>query len=237
MSSSIVSPTSVAPTISVAPTTSIASPAPETPPPLLGLGLTTGTVTGTEAVSPDNQPLEAQVRLFQALLSDPLPAREWASWSDSYNPATDDSALARGSNPHLTDPAVHNNVDVASLLVSSQPLGGATTGAQAPAAAADPEPTFAELVERHVRRTLATRPTGRHENDEVRLELTDAVLPDTLLSLRRSSAGWQLTAVTRDRGSLERLEQFTPALVKRFANASLGSLEVVARLEARDTSP
>jgi hypothetical protein len=229
VSSSIGSPTSVVPT------PSIASPTPETP--LVGLGLITGTVTGTAAVAADEQPLEQQAELFRALLSNPLPAREWSSWSNSYNPATDDSALARGSVPHLTDPSVHNNVDVASLLSPSQPVSSTASAAQAPAAAADPEPTFAELIERHVRRTLATRATGRHESDEVRLELTDAVLPDTSLSLRRSSAGWQLTAVTGDRGSLERLEQFTPALVERFANASLGSLEVVARLETRDLSP
>ena len=188
MSSSIGSPTSVVAPMSVVPTPSIASPTPETP--LVGLGLITGTVTGTAAVSADEQPLEQQAQLFRALLSNPLPAREWANWSDAYNPATDDSALARGSVPHLNDSGVHNNVDVASLLAPSQPPSSTASAAQAPAAAADPEPTFAELIERHVRRTLATRATGRHENDEVRLELTDAVLPDTSLSLRRSCAGF-----------------------------------------------
>lgn len=122
-----------------------------------------------------------------------------------------------------------------SLPLTSQPASDATAEVQATAAAADPEPTFAELVERHVRRMLAAQATSRQENGEVRLELTDAVLPQTQLSLRRGSDGWQLLAVTGDRGSLERLERFAPALVGRFANASLGSLEVVTRLESQAT--
>jgi hypothetical protein len=121
---------------------------------------------------------------------------------------------------------------LSSLPLTSQPASEATAEVQASAAAADPEPTFAELVERHVRRMLAAQATSRQESGEVRLELTDAVLPQTQLSLRRGSDGWQLLAVTGDRGSLERLERFAPALVGRFANASLGSLEVVTRLES-----
>jgi hypothetical protein len=124
---------------------------------------------------------------------------------------------------------------LSSLPLTSQPASDATAEVQATAAAADPEPTFAELVERHVRRMLAAQATSRQENGEVHLELTDAVLPQTQLSLRRGSEGWQLLAVTGDRGSLERLERFAPALVGRFANASLGSLEVVTRLESLAT--
>jgi hypothetical protein len=121
---------------------------------------------------------------------------------------------------------------MSSLLLASQPASNETGEMQAAAAAADPEPTFAELVERHVRRMLAAQATSRQDSDEVRLELTDAVLPQTELSLRRSPDGWQLLAVTGDRGSLERLEEFAPALVRRFASASLGSIEVVTRLGA-----
>jgi hypothetical protein len=122
---------------------------------------------------------------------------------------------------------------LSSLPLTSQPASEATAEVQASAAAADPEPTFAELVERHVRRMLAAQATTHQESGEVRLELTDAVLPQTQLSLRRGSDGWQLLAVTGDRGSLERLERFAPALVGRFADASLGSLEVVTRLESQ----
>jgi hypothetical protein len=190
---------------------------------------------GLGAVGPTSVPgslddprLELQARLFRELMSDPR----------SASPETDDSSLAhtgtRESVLHVTaDSGRPDNVDVSSLLHSAPQASIATVEMQAPAATADPEPTFAELVERHVRRSLATRATSRQESDEVRLEMTDAVLPETQLSLRRSPDGWHLLAVTGDRGSLERLEQFAPALVKRFANASLGSLEVVARLGSR----
>ena len=187
--------------------------------------------------------LELQARLFRDLMSESRPAQALASWSalrsttGPYDPATDDSILGRGGygssdgQQHLNTGTGRTEVDVASLLSVVQP--SIATGPDQAAAVADPEPTFAELIERHVRRTLAaTRDGARDAGNEVRLELTDAVLPETSLSLRRSGGGWQLVAMSANRDSLERVEQFTPALVERFANASLGSLEVVTRLEA-----
>jgi hypothetical protein len=187
--------------------------------------------------------LELQARLFRDLMSESRPAQALASWSalrsttGPYDPATDDSILGRGGygssdgQQHLNTGTGRSEVDVASLLSVAQPA--IATGPDQAAAVADPEPTFAELIERHVRRTLAaTRDGGRGADNEVRLELTDAVLPETSLSLRRSGGGWQLVAMSANRDSLERVEQFAPGLVERFANASLGSLEVVTRLEA-----
>ena len=187
--------------------------------------------------------LELQARLFRDLMSESRPAQALASWSalrstiGPYDPATDDSILGRtgyGSSDgqqHLNTGTGRTEVDVASLLSVVQP--SIATGPDQAAAVADPEPTFAELIERHVRRTLAaTRDGARGADNEVRLELTDAVLPETSLSLRRSGGGWQLVAMSANRDSLERVEQFAPGLVERFANASLGSLEVVTRLEA-----
>jgi hypothetical protein len=101
------------------------------------------------------------------------------------------------------------------------------------AIAPDPDLAFAELIERHVRRTLMARSSARSSGGEVRIELTDVVLPDTALSLRRSPQGWSLLAVTGNRESLERLDRFAPALVQRFAAASLGELEVVTQLASR----
>jgi hypothetical protein len=63
--------------------------------------------------------------------------------------------------------------------------------------------------------------------------ITDVALPETALSLRRSSQGWFLLAVTGNRESLERLDRFAPALVQRFAAASLGELKIVTELAAR----
>ena len=187
--------------------------------------------------------LELQARLFRDLMSESRPAQALASWSalrsttGPYDPATDDSILGRGGygssegQQHLNTGMGRSDVDVASLLSVVQP--SSATGPDQAAAVADPEPTFAELIERHVRRTLAaTRDGARGADNEVHLELTDAVLPETSLSLRRSGGGWQLVAMSANRDSLERVEQFAPGLVERFANASLGSLEVVTRLEA-----
>ena len=102
---------------------------------------------------------------------------------------------------------------------------------QAVPAAPDPDLTFAELIERLVRRALATtRSTSRSGGGEVRIELTDIVLPETTLSLRHSAQGWHLLGVTGNRQSLERLDRFAPALVRRFAAASLGQLEAVTQL-------
>jgi hypothetical protein len=66
--------------------------------------------------------------------------------------------------------------------------------------------------------------------------ITDVALPETALSLRRSSQGWFLLAVTGNRESLERLDRFAPALVQRFAAASLGELKIVTELAARPPS-
>ena len=239
MSSSI-GPTASTPEQQGSGTTSTAADSFPTSPPTLAL-LSLGVQPRSMGPLSDSQ-LELQARVFRELLSDPRSAQELATWSAlrdaaeaPYNPATDDSTLAQKGSPgeglpHPGDPASPANADVSSLLMTTQLMSGATPDAQ-PAAAADPEPTFAELIERHVRRTLATQATGRGTSDEVRLELTDAVLPETQLSLKRSPSGWQLLAVTGHRDSLERLEEFAPALVKRFANASLGSLEVVTRLQ------
>jgi hypothetical protein len=151
----------------------------------------------------------------------------------------DDSTLAAGGpgggQQHLPDSHNHAGTDASSLPLYQQPTSNSPPDPQAVAAAADPDLTFAELLERHVRRTLATNSTARPGGDEVRIELTDVVLPDTALSLRRSSQGWSLLAVTGSRESLERLDRFAPALVRRFAAASLGELEIVTQLASRPT--
>lgn len=94
----------------------------------------------------------------------------------------------------------------------------------------DPSASLAELIEIHVRRTLLSVGADGTGGDEVRIELSDAVLPGTSLALRRLPGGWQLSAVADNSQSLQRLTRFAPALVKRFAAASLGSLEIQTAL-------
>jgi hypothetical protein len=61
---------------------------------------------------------------------------------------------------------------------------------------------------------------------EVRIELSDAVFPGTALSLKRTADGWHLNATADNRQSLDKLNHFAPALIERFARASLGHLQV-----------
>jgi hypothetical protein len=191
-------------------------------------------------ISARELPLEAMKAVLAS--RDPVSARELTSWSALWS-AYDDSVVddstpaaggTGGDRQHLADsPRSHAGVDVPSLLLYQQSTSNSTPDPQALAAAPDPDLTFAELIERHVRRTLATRSTARPGGDEVRIELTDVVLPETALSLRRSSQGWCLLAVTGNRESLERLDRFAPALVQRFAAASLGEIKVETRLASR----
>jgi hypothetical protein len=198
---------------------------------------------GSSAQVPASElPLDA----VKALLAgrDPLSAQELASWSalwSAYAPDDDadaDSTLATSGTgsgqKYLQDSRNHAGTDISSLSMHQSSASNSISDPQAVAASADPDLTFAELIARHVRRALATtRSTARSGGGEVRIELTDIVLPETTLSLRHSAQGWHLLGVTGNRQSLERLDRFAPALVRRFAAASLGQLEVVTRLASR----
>lgn len=189
--------------------------------------------------SPDDQRQPADETFSQkalACLQDPTYPKGLTSSKDpavtQSLPSKEEPMFARAHHNHPLDTAIdpvdsspRHEVNVASFLVPSW-LSRQIPVAPAPAAAA-PDLTLAELVHRHVRRTLASQATDGSGEDEVRLELSDAVLPGTTLSLRRTRSGWQLLATTGNRQSLDKLGRFTPALIARFAQASLGSLEVI----------
>ena len=99
----------------------------------------------------------------------------------------------------------------------SQPSVGTPAGA--------PDPAVAQLMEWHIRRILASAGSDRAA-DEIRIELSDAVFPGTALTLKRTPDGWHLAATADNRHSLDELNRFAPALVERFAQASLGRLQV-----------
>jgi hypothetical protein len=99
----------------------------------------------------------------------------------------------------------------------SQPSVSTPTGA--------PDPAVAQLMEWHIRRILASAGSDRAA-DEIRIELSDAVFPGTALTLKRTADGWHLAATADNRHSLDELNRFAPALVERFAQASLGRLQV-----------
>jgi hypothetical protein len=116
-------------------------------------------------------------------------------------------------------------VDIAAQLLAQRLLEAGPQLKGTPAAAA-PDPTFAELMVKHIRRALVSADASDDSGGEIRLEMSDTVLPSTVLSLRRTEEGWQLHAVTANPQSRETLTRFAPTLVERFAQSSLGQLRI-----------
>jgi hypothetical protein len=173
-----------------------------------------GTTTGAGGPSPDGPDLREQGMLFRSLLESPLTARQWADFSSyrslqdlSHDQGGDASAMLQGQGQALIDP------------------GPGFQPAAAAAAPGGPDPAIAELIERHIRRALASV-DAESQDGEIRIELSDAVFPGTALTLKRTADGWQLTATADNRQSLDELNHFAPDLVERFEKASLGRLHV-----------
>jgi hypothetical protein len=185
------------------------------------------TLERTPPRTPDE--LKQQGRAFRDLLTGKLTPRELADLAAKgstrgLDPTT--SALpSRDEFWRLTGDARRDNPD-ASAMAAVHHLVEQGPTPQVAAAAAAPDLTFAELVEKHVRRALATERASSASSGEVRIELTDAVLPGMELSLRRTTAGWQLVASGKNLQSRDTLEEFAPALVARFQRADLGKLEI-----------
>lgn len=126
----------------------------------------------------------------------------------------------------LGDGLHRGNVDIAAQLLAQRLLESGPQLQGTAAAAAAPDPTFAELMVKHIRRALVSADAADDSGGEVRLEMSDAVLPGTVLSLRRTEEGWQLHAVTANAESRQTLTRFAPTLVERFAQGSLGRLRI-----------
>jgi hypothetical protein len=171
--------------------------------------------------------LDRQSQLFRDLMAGRMTAWQLAELASRGGSAAVIPPVLQSSDqqPGFADDPRHTNVDVAALMAAEKRVD-AGPPAHTIAATASPDRAFAELIEKHVRRVLASREARGSHGGEVRIELSDAVLPGTALLLKRTSAGWQLSATSENRQSLDMLEQFAPALVERFARASLGRLEV-----------
>jgi hypothetical protein len=192
---------------------------------------------GEEATRPadrqDRSWLEAQARRFSALLS------ESSLQPDSEGARSEAPPVAKTDSRHLTDllqvfdPTKRTQVDLSSQ-VRALPVPDYMIDVQAPAPAEPADVSLAHLLEQHVRGLMVGQASRESNSQTVRLELSNAVLPDTIFSLRRNGDGWQLLAASRSRQSLELLARYAPALVDRFAQASLGSLEVVAQLDLEE---
>ena len=144
---------------------------------------------------------------------------------DQWTPSQWTPADGRDGLQDLADRSHPSAIDV-SAMIQAQQLISQGPGTQPAAAAGAPDPSIAELIEKHVRRALASVEARSSTDGELRIELSDAVFPGTALSLQRTSDGWQLTATADNRQSLDKLNHFAPALVERFARASLGHLRI-----------
>lgn len=89
-------------------------------------------------------------------------------------------------------------------------------------------PALAELIERHVKQLLVPDTQGRSaaQSREIMITLKDGLLPDTQLWLSRTDTGWSLRADTRSDAAYRSMIEGAPALIERFANSRLGSLDV-----------
>ncbi len=175
--------------------------------------------------------LRDQAKWFKQLLSGPLTARELAAL------AARGSAAALGGSPldteegddgsdGLSGGAQHQDLDVSAMLTAQHAVSQGPVP-QAAIATGAPDLTLAELIEKHIRRALSSQQAGRGSAaQELRLELSDAVLPGASLALRRTEGGWKLSATADNHRTLEQLNRYAPALVERFERASLGRLEI-----------
>jgi hypothetical protein len=203
------------------------------------------TRSGSQASDPAD--VRQQALLFRSLMDAPITVRQLAELAarnadvelvergagsnvDQWTPdqwTADRWTPADGRNgfQDLADRSHPSAVDVSAMLQAQHQIEQGP-GCQPAAPAGAPEPSIAELIEKHVRRALASVEARSSTNGEVRIELSDAVFPGTALSLQRTAEGWQLTATADNRQSLDKLNHFAPALVERFARASLGHLRV-----------
>jgi hypothetical protein len=213
-------------------------------------GSDSSTRSGSQASDPAD--VRQQALLFRSLMDAPVTVRQladlaarnadvglaergasgdleqWAAdrWTrDQWVPDRWTPADGRNGLQDLAEHPRPSAVDVSAML-QAQHVIDQGPGFQPAAPAGAPDPSIAELIEKHVRRALASVQARSSTNDEVRIELSDAVFPGTALSLQRTPEGWQLTATADNRQSLDKLNHFAPALVERFARASLGHLRV-----------
>jgi len=212
--------------------------------PRSGAGSSSGPAAGGAANGPgasagasgqaSQSDLQQQGRLFRTLMSgNPLTARELAALAAKGMPGGMEASLLDTTGAYGFDDfrklgnSSHKGEGDASAMMLTQRLVDQGPVAQNVAASGAPDMSFAELIEKHVRRALASQDAaGASRGGEVRLELSDAVLPGTAISLRRTASGWQLAATADNARSREMLNRYAPALVARFAQASLGHLDI-----------
>lgn len=111
-------------------------------------------------------------------------------------------------------------------LMAQQTLQSISQAPQQVAEVAAPQVALADLLERHVRRMLASEGASNQGDGSIRLSMSDSTLPATELTLERHSEGWRLIANTGSRDAFDMVNSFAPELIKRFAERHLGELQI-----------
>ena len=112
----------------------------------------------------------------------------------------------------------------------SQILGPSGTTASAVAAASTGVPGYnaalvSQLMEKHVKQLLVSESSSRRDDKlSVMLNMTDAVLPGTQLTLTQTDAGWRLDSQSTSTASYRAIRDLAPELQARFAERGLGEL-------------
>lgn len=127
----------------------------------------------------------------------------------------------------LTQLQENQQLPVATLLYAAREASRPSTPGTASTTA------VIDLIEKHVRQLLISegglnyRPTSK-----ILLRLSRNTLAATELLLSRTDGGWRLHANARSADALHAIEEFAPELAKRFADRSLGTIEVEPELHA-----
>jgi hypothetical protein len=120
-----------------------------------------------------------------------------------------------------------------SALVQAQRIAWDSAAAGVAPPPSNPQATLAELLEKHVRQLLISESSARSgQGEQLMLRLADATLPGTDLMLTRTEGGWALRAECTRADSYESIRKHAPALVARFAEKSLGELQIMPVLHA-----
>ncbi|MFK8014898.1 MAG: hypothetical protein AB8G17_05625 [Gammaproteobacteria bacterium] len=124
--------------------------------------------------------------------------------------------------------------DLPTLGLSQTMAPGGVASALATAATVTPgysAAVVAQLLEKHVKQLLVSDSTAvRSEQPSVMLNLTDAVLPGTQLTLTQTEQGWRLDSRSSSASSYRAVRDLAPQLQERFSERGLGELLLDVRL-------
>lgn len=174
----------------------------------LGAGEQQGETSRDEGATPDSQEIT------------PVAPRRERDESAPYTAADDgspDTGFDAGEPPVLT----------VSTLAPAPGTVGAATASVSQAPPAYHAAVVAQLLEKHVRQLLVSESGGVHSDQpSVMLNLTDAVLPGTQITLTQTQSGWKLASQSTSTSSYRVVNEMAPQLKERFAERGLGELEL-----------